>query len=105
MEDNRMLVINVPADIEERLTDLAAKAERTPEEIVGEALLTYLEDLEDAFIAIDRLKSARRRIPLEEVMRKYEGGASSIDAGLARRVTDGSERDLWKLTAQDRSRI
>ena len=68
-----MLTIDVPADLKERLTDLAAKAGRTPEEVVSEALLSYLENLEDAFTAIDRLKSARRTIPLHEVMRKYEG--------------------------------
>ena len=73
--DERMasvLAINVPPDLEERLTELAAKAGRSPEDVVGEALLTYLEDLEDAFVAIERLQSARRAIPLEEVMRKYE---------------------------------
>ena len=68
-----MLAINIPPDLEKRLTELAAKSGHTAEEIVGEALLTYFEDLEDAFIAIERLKSARRAIPLEEVMRKYEG--------------------------------
>ena len=67
-----MPAINVPADIEERLTDLAAKAGRSRDDVVREALLTYLEDLEDAFIAVERLKSLRRTTPLEEVMQKYE---------------------------------
>jgi RHH-type rel operon transcriptional repressor/antitoxin RelB len=67
-----MLAIKVPSDLEERLTELAAKAGRTPEDVVGEALLTYLEDLEDAFIAIERLKSGGRPIPLEEVMERYK---------------------------------
>ena len=64
--------INVPPEIEERLTTLAKKAGRSREDVVQEALLTYLEDLEDAFIAIERLKSGGRRIPLEEVMKRYE---------------------------------
>jgi RHH-type rel operon transcriptional repressor/antitoxin RelB len=72
-----MLAINIPPDLEERLAELAAKSGQGAEEIVGEALLTYLEDLEDALIAIERLKSARRAIPLEEVIRKYE--AERID--------------------------
>lgn len=67
-----MPAINVPPDIEERLTTLATKAGRSREDVVQEALLTYLEDLEDAFIAIERLKSGGRRIPLEEVMKRYE---------------------------------
>lgn len=67
-----MLAINVPPDIEARLTDLAAKAGRSREDVVQEALLTYLEDLEDAFIAIERLKSRSSTIPLEEVMERYK---------------------------------
>lgn len=67
-----MLAINIPPDIEVRLTELAAKAGRSREHVVQEALLTYLEDLEDAFIAIERLKSGGRRIPLEEVMERYK---------------------------------
>jgi RHH-type transcriptional regulator, rel operon repressor / antitoxin RelB len=67
-----MLAIDIPPDIEERLTDLAAKAGRSREDVVQEALLTYLEDLEDAFIAIERLKSGGRRMPLEEVMKRYK---------------------------------
>ncbi len=61
-----MLVINVPADIEERLTDLAARTGETREHIVQEALVAYIEDLEDALIAMARLKSHRKPSPLEE---------------------------------------
>lgn len=65
-----MLTINVPPDLEERLTDLAARTGESLEHITNEALLTYIEDLEDAVIAIARLKSHRKAIPLEEWERR-----------------------------------
>ncbi len=67
-----MLAIKVPPEIEERLSELAAKAGRSREDIAREALLTYLEDMEDAFIAIERLKEGGRRIPLDEVIERYK---------------------------------
>jgi predicted DNA-binding protein len=38
---------------------------------VREAILTYLEDREDAMIAAERVKNASGRVSLEEIGRKY----------------------------------
>jgi len=72
-----MLAINVPPDLEERLTELAAKSGECPEHIAAEALLTYIEDLEDGFIAIERLKSHQTPIPLEELERRLASEQSA----------------------------
>lgn len=70
-----MLSISLPAELEERLERLAKETGRTKTDYAREAILTYLEDLEDAEAAekaIDEFeKSGEKAIPLEEVMKKY----------------------------------
>ena len=62
--------IEVPNKIHARLTELAEKTGRSPNEHVREALLEYLADQEDYRIAVQRLQRDGRRIPLEELERE-----------------------------------
>jgi RHH-type rel operon transcriptional repressor/antitoxin RelB len=64
-----MLAVRVPADIESRLDELARKTGRTKTYYVREALVEYLADLEDFYLAEERLKIGRPPIPLDEVER------------------------------------
>ncbi len=64
--------IEVPNEIHARLTELAEKTGRSPNEHVREALLEYLADQEDYRIAVQRLQRDGRRIPLEELERELE---------------------------------
>ena len=70
-----MLAIRLPLDIEERLADLAKKSGRTKSFYARQAILNYLEDMEDAILGEKRLAefeaSGEKAIPIEEVMREY----------------------------------
>lgn len=62
-----MLAVRLPQEIEERLTELAARTGRTKSYYVREALLTHLDDLEDMYLAASRLKQPERRWTQEEL--------------------------------------
>jgi RHH-type rel operon transcriptional repressor/antitoxin RelB len=68
-----MLAIRLPDEIEERLEKLAKKTGRTKSYYVRQAILEYLEDLEDYYLAEERLKTfdEAKTIPLEEIMKRY----------------------------------
>ena len=54
-----MLAIRLPEDIELRLGNLAAKTGRTKTFYAREAILEYLDDLEDLYLAEKRLKNIK----------------------------------------------
>lgn len=62
-----MLVIRLPEDIEARLSSLAAKTGRTKTFYVKEAILEHLDDMEDKYLAIDRLENPGKRWALDEM--------------------------------------
>lgn len=66
-----MLALRLPEDIENRLTALSKATGRTKSYYAREAILTHLEDLEDAYLAETaylRFKaSGEKGIPLEEL--------------------------------------
>jgi len=64
-----MLALRIDAETERRLEALAARTGRTKSFYAREAILTQLDDLEDFYLAEDRLKDFRAgdAIPLAEV--------------------------------------
>lgn len=70
-----MLALRLPEEIENRLATLAKATGRTKSYYAKEAILTHLEDLEDAYMAENaylRFKaSGEKAIPLEDVMKEY----------------------------------
>lgn len=62
-----MLAVRLPADIEERLDLLAEKTGRTKTYYAREAILRYLEDLEDTYLALERLEHPGRRWTMDEI--------------------------------------
>lgn len=70
-----MLAIRLPAEIEERLEALAKATGRTKTFYAREAILEHLSDLEDVYLAEQRLVDIQsgktETLPLEEVMRRY----------------------------------
>ena len=54
-----MLSLRLPKDIEERLDGLAKRTGRTKTFYVRQAIMTHLEDLEDAFQADEIMKRVR----------------------------------------------
>lgn len=70
-----MLAIRLPAEIEARLAALAKATGRTKTFYVREATLEHLEDLEDLYLAEQRLDDSlagwSKSIPLEDVMKQH----------------------------------
>ncbi len=73
-----MLAIRLPADVEARLDALAKATGRTKTFYAREAILKHLEDLEDLYLAKQRLTESRagksKSLPLEDVMKRYGMG-------------------------------
>jgi len=70
-----MLAIRLPKEIEERLEALARATGRTKTFYARQAILEYLDDLEDWYLAEQRLTDIRRgktqTVPLEDIMKRY----------------------------------
>lgn len=70
-----MLAIRLPETVEKRLDRLAKRTGRTKTYYAREAILEYLDDLEDIYLAEKELQAIRsgriRTVPLEKVMRRY----------------------------------
>jgi RHH-type rel operon transcriptional repressor/antitoxin RelB len=70
-----MLAIRLPEEIESRLDELARRTGRTKTFYAREAILEYLDDLEDVYLAEKRLEDIRagreKAIPLEDVMKRH----------------------------------
>jgi len=62
-----MLSVRLDPDIEKRLAALAASTGRTKTYYVREAIESYLEEMEDRYIAIERLEKPQRRWTLDEL--------------------------------------
>ena len=65
-----MLAIRLPEEIEQRLQDLARETGRTKTTLAREAIVEYIDDLEDFYLAEARARKNRKTIPLEEVERQ-----------------------------------
>ena len=70
-----VLAIRLPEEIESRLEALARLTGRSKTFYAREAILEYLDDLEDVYLAEKRLEDIRagreQTIPLEEVMKRH----------------------------------
>jgi RHH-type rel operon transcriptional repressor/antitoxin RelB len=62
-----MLAIRLPEDIEARLTDLAARTGRTKTFYAKEAILEHIDEIEDKYLAINRLENPGKRWTLDEM--------------------------------------
>jgi RHH-type rel operon transcriptional repressor/antitoxin RelB len=67
-----MLALRLPPDLEARLDALAKKTGRTKSFYAREAIVEHIEDLEDTYLAEERLRTSDgQTIPWEEVRAKY----------------------------------
>ena len=62
-----MLAIRLPEEIEARLAALAARTGRTKTFYAKEAILEHLGEMEDKYLAINRLENPGRRWTLDEL--------------------------------------
>ncbi len=62
-----MLAIRLPAEIEKRLTTLAKRTGRTKTYYAKEAILNYMDDLEDTYLAVERLEKSNKHWSQKEL--------------------------------------
>ena len=62
-----MLAIRLPSEIEQRIADLATRTGRTKTFYVKEAIESHLDELEDKYLALDRLEKPAKRWSLEDL--------------------------------------
>ena len=67
-----MLALRLLPDVERRLTALAKRTGRTKSFYAREAIARFLDDMEDTFIAIERLERPERRWTLEELEQRVD---------------------------------
>lgn len=67
-----MFTLRLPPDIEKRLDELARKTGRSKTFYAREAILNYLEDIEDYHLASSRFERGGLNIPLEEIERDLD---------------------------------
>ena len=67
--------LRLPDDVSARLQDLAERTGRSKTFYMVEAIREHLDDLEDVYLAEQRLSDHRsgktQAVPLEEVMKRY----------------------------------
>lgn len=67
--------LRLPDDVSVRLQDLAERTGRSKTFYMVEAIREHLDDLEDVYLAEQRLSDLRagrsQAVPLEEVMKRY----------------------------------
>ncbi len=64
-----MIAVHLPSEIEQRIVDLAARTGRTKNFYIEEAILEYLDELEEKYLALHRLKKPGKRWTLEAVLK------------------------------------
>lgn len=62
-----MIAVKVNNEIEKRLQHLADVTGRTKSYYVREAILAYLDDMEDTYLALQRLEKPSKKWTLEDV--------------------------------------
>ncbi len=68
-----MLAIRLPGEIESRLSALAKRTGRSKTFYAREAILAYLEDIEDYYLAEGRMArfDESKAIPLDDVLKRH----------------------------------
>lgn len=60
------LAVRLTSELNKRLSSLAKRTGRTKTFYAKEALLRYLDDMEDTFIAIERAEKPAKRLSMKE---------------------------------------
>ena len=73
-----MFALRLSKEIEDRLDALAKKTGRTKSFYAREAIIEHLEELEDYYLAVQRIADDDgARIPLEELRRETDAGGAA----------------------------
>ncbi len=66
----KALPVKVPVELDQRLTMLARKTHRSKSFYIREALMNYLEEVEDTYLALQALEEKGRNYSIAEVARE-----------------------------------
>lgn len=70
-----MTSLRLPEALESRLNHLASATRRSKSFLIKEALEHYLDDVEDAFIALERVSQRKRHFrTTAELLERIDGG-------------------------------
>jgi RHH-type rel operon transcriptional repressor/antitoxin RelB len=67
-----MLALRLPPDIEKRLDDLSRKTGRSKSYYAREAILEHLDDLEDLYLAEQRMRDNPEFVDFHDVLRELD---------------------------------
>ena len=67
-----MIAVHLPSEIEQRIADLAVRTGRTKNFYIEEAILEYLNELEEKYLALDRLEKPGKRWTLDEMEQGWD---------------------------------
>jgi predicted transcriptional regulator len=66
-----MAVIELSPEVDRQIDEVAHETGKSRDQVVNSAVLSYLEDRQDAMRAAERYRKIKSRISLEEIGRKY----------------------------------
>jgi len=66
-----MAVIELSPEVDRQIDEVAHQTGESRDQLVNSAVLSYLEDRNDAMLAAERYQNIKSRVPLEEIGRKY----------------------------------
>ena len=69
-----MIAVHLSSEIEQRIADLAARTGRTKNFYIEEAILEYLDELEEKFLALQRPENPDKRWTLDEMEQGIDMG-------------------------------
>jgi RHH-type transcriptional regulator, rel operon repressor / antitoxin RelB len=67
--DSKTIAVRLQKDLNQRLASLATRTGRSKSFYVKQAILRYLEDMEDTYLAIDRIENPGTRVSMEDAKR------------------------------------
>ncbi len=67
--DTETIAVRLQKEIHLRLSSLATRSGRSKIFYVKQALARYLEDMEDLYLAVDRIENPGERVSMEEAKR------------------------------------
>ena len=67
--DTETIAVRLQKELHQRLSSLATRTGRSKSFYVKQALVRYLEDMEDLYLAVDRIENPGDRVSMEEAKR------------------------------------
>ena len=67
--ESESIAVRLNKELHQRLVNLATQTGRSKSFYVKRALAQYIEDMEDTYLAIDRIENSEGRVSMEEAKR------------------------------------